>query len=213
MNFLIRLYEIFCVIYIFTTFAGLVIYKFEVLPADSWEDAIRKMFPAFFKWCVKTIPPAFAGVCKWFYEEATGKGSDADMQNEVLILSNQEVLSITKKLDGHPYDTPSLNTYKMHHSIMWIEISAVRAVATYADLDSRTLGRIAKGIIQSYYMETRETQVPLYILKASPEILQFAVPLSENGQKYLHEQYKDITFEKSDSTMKLEEEIPVKEKP
>lgn len=203
--------DTFCFLYTFLTLEGLVVYKFELLPAESWEDAIKKMFPAFFRWCAGWVPVALSWLKKWLYEEATGKLPQEEALNEVLLLSNQEVLEITKRHSGHPYDTPSLESYKTDHSVMWITISAVRTVPAYEGSENKILGKISRGNIQNYYMETREVQAPIWILKVSPKMLDFAIPLSEKGMEYLQKQYKDILAkekeEKEDKETKLEQEV------
>lgn len=199
--------EVFVNIYIFFAtlmLMGLIVYKSQLIPSVSWEEAIKKMLLKAFEWCIKGCKV----IGKWFYEEATGMTGYVDVVNEVLVLSNQEILAIVDGLSNHPYDTPSLENVKTENSVMWVNISALRMVSAYEDLENESIAKIARGKIQNYYMKTREVQAPIWILKASPELLEFAIPLSQKGFEYLQNQYRVASAkEQEHSEIKLEEEI------
>lgn len=206
--------DTFCFIYTGITLAGLAVYKFEMLPAESWEDAIKKMFPAFFRWLAGALPKALPFLGEWFYEEATGKTLPGNTENELLVLDNQELLEIKDRLSKHPYDTPSIEGFKREHSVLFVDISALGVVPPYKDLSNHEIAVMVEKIIQDYYLETRGVKAPAWILKASKKKLEFAVPLSPKGRKYLEELYKDILPEKQpDSKTAMEEEIQKEKTP
>lgn len=178
-------------------FIGYVAYKFQVFEVDSWEAGVKKTCTWLFD---------------WIYEESTGKKRLSLYVNTSLILTKLEALKLTKMFDGHPYDIPSLVSYIPNcNGISWFDIAACGFVSAYKNLKREQLLILACHTIQNYFMETRGTQVALYIKIASSGRLYFAIALSEESRQFLENQEKSAIPEilSEHETIILEEEADV----
>lgn len=163
---------------------GFIIYKGWEL--DSWENGVKKVLTFGFHLIYKIY--CFA------YTELTGKEISGNCINTALMCSNHEVLELVTCLDGHPYDTPSLESYiPNENGIAWYDISAIGLVHMYRDLTCKQLADMVYKIIQNYFMKTRGVQVFIYILVVTPTRLYFAIALSEEGRKSLEKQALNTT--------------------
>lgn len=171
-------------------------YKCNVLDAKSWEESMTIIFVSIFD---------------FFYEGLTGKVSSEKAVNPALIFNREEALDLTRRMDGHPYDTTTLACYECANGIAWFDIRAVGLASAYRDTDYKQRQRIAYHIIQNFFMETRGLQVYVDIKIATSTRLYFAVPLSVEGEKYLQRQKVLATIEESpaSSVEPMEEEIPL----
>lgn len=175
-------------------------YKCNVLDAKSWEESMTIIFVSIFN---------------FFYEGMTGKVSSEKAINTALLFNNEEALELTRRLDGHPYDTTTLASYECANSIAWFDIRAVGLVSAYRDTDYKQRQRIAYHIIQNFFMETRGVQVYVDVKIATSTRLYFAVPLSVEGEKYLQRQKSLAAIEESPvrRVEPMEEEIPLFDDP
>lgn len=175
-------------------------YKCGLLDAKSWEEGISTVFVTAFN---------------FFYEEITGKMCSEKAINTALLFNNEEVLELTRRLDGHPYDTTTLASYECANGIAWFDIRAVGLASAYRDTDYKQRQRIAYHIIQNFFMETRGVQVYVDVKIATSTRLYFAVPLSVEGEKYLQRQKPLATIEESPvrKVEPMEEEIPLFDDP
>lgn len=130
-----------------------------------------------------------------------------------LVLTNQEILDLIDKLNGCPYDVPSLDDYEPNASgILWVNISAIGLAPAYQQITEESIKEIASKIIQKFYMRSRETSVPLYIKVATKQRLYFAIALSEKGKKFLDKQEEEKEFLLEEENIDLfTEEIPEEE--
>ncbi len=155
--------------------SGFLVYKAEVASeVHSWEDGVKKVMTFVFE---------------FVYEEILGKILPDKLINPALMCSNKEVLQLVERFSNHPYDTPALNSYIPNvNGIDWYDFAAVGLISKYKNLSNREIAKIADHIIQTFFMETRNCKVPLFIKVAAPTRLYFAVALSENGRKFLEKQ-------------------------
>lgn len=169
-NLFISILNISCLLWTIVSLTGYILYKYRTGVA-SWEDGIKR---------VVTLG------LDWIHEEATGQAASAKIINPSLLLTNNEALQLTQSFDRHPYDTPVLVSYVPNvNGISWYDIQAVGLIQKYASLTHAGIRQIAEHIIQTYYMNTRNTQIILYIRIATPTRLYFAVPLSAQGNAFL----------------------------
>lgn len=175
-------------------------YKCNVLDTKSWEESMTIIFVSIFN---------------FFYEGMTGKVSSEKAINTALLFNNEEALELTRRLDGHPYDTTTLASYECVNSIAWFDIRAVGLVSAYRDTDYKQRQRIAYHIIQNFFMETRGVQVYVDVKIATSTRLYFAVPLSVEGEKCLQRQKSLAAIEESPvrRVEPMEEEIPLFDDP
>lgn len=204
-----------CIIGFAICIIGLVCYKFEIVKANSWEEAIKKMFPALWKLikriCVALRKPMKI-IFKFFYEGFTNQDLVKAMVDTSRILMNAEVMDLVNRLSNKPYDTPTLTSYIANiNGIAWYDIGALRLVSAYKDLLFDDFVRMISNIIQNYFMETRGIGVDLYIKVATPTRLYFAIALSENGKAFLEQQEANNKLKESESiiAIPLEEEIEI----
>lgn len=190
------LWSLFCI-------AGYVYYKAGF--AKTWAEGI----PVFFS-CLGAL---FKGIFHFFYKMFSKQALENEMLRTEWILTNQEVISLTASLKGCPYDTPSLEGYTPNIAgVLWVDISAVGLTSTYQNLPVSGIKEVTEKMIQNFYMQTRETRVPVYIKVASAKRLYFAVALSGQGKEFLDKQETEKTTFSPDEVVDLfTEEIPEEE--
>lgn len=179
----------------FLSLMGFVIYK--TLHLDTWEHGLIK---------------AFSATVNFIYEGCTGKSSQEADINTALICYDKEALEIVSKLNRHPYETPSLESYIPNwNACSWYDIGAVGLAPLYKDLENRQIAEMADKIIKNYFMETREVQVNIYIKVASPTRLHFCIPLSEEGIRFMESQSRGIPSSRTaeNTSEFLEEEFDI----
>lgn len=177
---------------------GTACYLLKINGADSWPEGLKEFTVYLIKgsififrstWKALKIVLPFLG--RSVYEEISGTPYPDTVINTSLIFSNEEMLGLVKSLDGHPYDTPSLENYiPEYRGAMWIDISAVGLVSKYKGLTNRQIQEMAERVIQNFFMETRSTKkkVEIRFLVVTSTRLYFAVPLSVDGKRYLDKQ-------------------------
>lgn len=173
----ISVLNITCLLWTVISLSGFILYKYRT-GITSWEEGIKK---------------AITFGLDWICEEATGQASSDKLINPSLLLTNNEALELTQRFDGHPYDTPVLVNYTPNlNGISWYEIQAINLISKYASLDNSGIAKIAEHIIQTYFMQSRNTQIAIYIRVATPKRLYFAIPLSVQGNSFLAKASTDI---------------------
>ena len=81
----------------------------------------------------------------------------------------------------------------------------------YENLSFSDLKRIAISTIGNFYYEIKGINVPIYVKVAQKDRLYFAIPLCEDGEKFLQKQEQfqgESSFEQEQSIKTFEEEIP-----
>lgn len=179
---------------------GFVVYKCWEL--NSWELGVKKFLTDGFQLIYK--------FCTFAYYELTGKVPCAQIINASLMLQIKEQLELVARFYMHPYDTPVLVSYIPNiNGISWFDISAPSLISHYKELGFKGIVNIATNIIQTFYMETRNIKVYLFIKIATPTRLCFAIALSEEGRNFLEKQCADVYVDENiiDTVSPLEEEI------
>ena len=140
---------------------------------------------------LKSASPVITDI---FYS-ITGQTNPKKIINPAFMLSDCEVLALVKRLDGHPYDTPTLISYIPNsNGVSYYEIGAVGLVEKYKGLTVSELAQLILHVIRNFFMETRNIQVWIYLIVVSPTRLRFAVALSEEGRRIL-----ELQLQRSDS--------------
>lgn len=171
------------IIWTFISISGYIVYKYNIvnLNKNSWEEAIKTVF-------------SFG--LNQIAQEITGNIHPDKIINPALILSNSEVMLILKNLTNHPYDTPTLLSYRtVSKNVSHIEIEALGLVSTYRDISNDSIAKMAQHIIQNYYLDTRNLHVNIVVKVATPERLYLAIPLSRDAERFLSNQNTTVQTE------------------
>lgn len=181
---------------------GFITYKLKY--ANSWEDGVKLLLKIYWDWIKK--------IGKFLYEEFLGRSPDSQIINPALILTNREAIELTNRFKGCPYVMPFLEKLSPNcNGIMWMEIIATGLCTSYATLSFSELKRIAISTIGNFYYEIKGINVPIYVKVAQKDRLYFAIPLCEDGEKFLQKQDQfqgESSFEQEQSIKSFEEEIP-----
>lgn len=181
---------------------GFITYKLKY--ANSWEDGVKLLLKIYWDWIKK--------IGKFLYEEFLGRSPDSQIINPALILTNKEAIELTNRFKGCPYVMPFLEKLSPNcNGIMWMEIIASGLCSSYATLSFSELKRIAISTIGNFYYEIKGINVPIYVKVAQKDRLYFAIPLCEDGEKFLQKQDQfqgESSFEQEQPMKSLEEEIP-----
>jgi hypothetical protein len=180
---------------------GFITYKLKY--ANSWEDGVKLLLKIYWDWIKK--------IGKFLYEEFLGRSPDSQIINPALILTNKEAIELTNRFKGCPYVMPFLEKLSPNcNGIMWMEIIASGLCTSYATLSFSELKRIAISTIGNFYYEIKGINVPIYVKVAQKDRLYFAIPLCEDGEKFLQKQEQfqgESSFEQEQPMKSLEEEI------
>lgn len=181
---------------------GFITYKLKY--ANSWEDGVKLLLKIYWDWIKK--------IGKFLYEEFLGRSPDSQIINPALILTNKEAIELTNRFKNCPYVMPFLEKLSPNcNGIMWMEIMATGLCTSYATLSFSELKRIAISTIGNFYYEIKGINVPIYVKVAQKDRLYFAIPLCEDGEKFLQKQDQfqgESSFEQEQSIKSFEEEIP-----
>lgn len=181
---------------------GFITYKLKY--ANSWEDGVKLLLKIYWDWIKK--------IGKFLYEEFLGRSPDSQIINPALILTNKEAIELTNRFKGCPYVMPFLEKLSPNcNGIMWMEIIASGLCTSYATLSFSELKRVAISTIGNFYYEIKGINVPIYVKVAQKDRLYFAIPLCEDGEKFLQKQDQfqgESSFEQEQPMKSLEEEIP-----
>ena len=181
---------------------GFITYKLKY--ANSWEDGVKLLLKIYWDWIKK--------IGKFLYEEFLGRSPDSQIINPALILTNKEAIELTNRFKGCPYVMPFLEKLSPNcNGIMWMEIIASGLCTSYETLSFAELKRIAISTIGNFYYEIKGINVPIYVKGAQKDRLYFAIPLCEDGEKFLQKQEQfqgESSFEQEQPMKSLEEEIP-----
>ena len=180
------------------TLIGFVCYKTQWVISDSWEDAVKQMIDEFVK-CIKGL----------FYIITDDIPPDKVVNNS-LILWDEEVLDIVKRLDKNPYISPHpINYIANDCGVMRLKIGALGLYGPYKCLADEEIARMVQILIKNYYLESRSFAPLIVVTMATPTNVEFEVALSEDGAKRLSHQKSTLIWDSvKDSELDLlEEEI------
>lgn len=194
---------------------GYLLYVLEIDDVETWEEGIRHIIHLL----THMVKTCFLSICKIgkylkpvFFESLyylSGTENPKKIIDYALILANEEVLELVRRLDRHPYDTPTLVSYVPNrNNLSWYEISAVGLVSAYDNLTNKETATIAYNVIQNYIMETRNIQACIHIQVATSKRLCFSIALSEESREFLLKQPQaDMAQSPTENPMYMEEEI------
>ncbi|WP_207720569.1 hypothetical protein [Catenibacillus scindens] len=162
---------------------------------------------------LRLLGKGLAVLAKWVYEEATGNDWPGTEANGEIILTIEEVHRLIELFGKYLYVLPVLVKYEPNaKGALWIKLKAIGYLEHLKDLPVEQLKAIAIHIVQSFYLEVRGFTPPVYILSISPQGLTFAIPLSEEGRKYLEKVTQMIReqekIQEAAEPEALSEEIP-----
>ena len=171
------------------------------------------IFGRYVRKALRLLGKGLAVVVKWIYEEATGNDWPGTEANGEMILTMEEVKWLIKRFEKYLYVLPILMKYEPNDKgALWLKLGAIGYLEHLKDLPVEQLKAIAVHIVQSFYMEIRGFTTPVYILSISPQRLTFAIPLSEEGRKYLEKGIQTVREKENRRQEKkpeaLSEEIP-----
>ncbi len=201
----------------FVSVATLVIVLIAVIRA--YPEAKKELkddlviFGRYVRKALRLLGKGLAVVVKWIYEEATGNDWPGTEANGEMILTMEEVKWLIKRFEKYLYVLPILMKYEPNDKgALWLKLGAIGYLEHLKDLPVEQLKAIAVHIVQSFYMEIRGFTPPVYILSISPQRLTFAIPLSEEGRKYLEKGIQTVREKENRRQEKkpeaLSEEIP-----
>ncbi|MCI6421263.1 MAG: hypothetical protein MR816_04220 [Blautia sp.] len=163
---------------------GCVAFEFGLVDKDFCKKTLLSLFRA--------LKKAASFLYELFYEELKGEPLPDKVRNISYLLTDQEALELVSTLSGHPYDTPTLASYSVDgQGIAWYDIHAVGLAPAYKECPPRQVARICSHLVQNFFMESRGTQIALYLKVVSPTRLCLAVPLSVSAQRLLEAQTEE----------------------
>ena len=186
----------------FVTLTGFLVYKGQLISCTSWEDAIKQS--------VKGV----GVIIKLIWYEITGYVPDDKIINSSLILGDDEVLDIVKRLEKNPYISPHLINYVSNDNcILRLRVGAMRLFHVYKGLSNDEISKMCWITLKNYYLETRKTVPLIWVTMATQTNVEFAIALSEEGAKHLRQQQPPLILKESESDdyFALEEEIDLLE--
>lgn len=173
----------------------------------------HKLYPKVYPTWTSAMKGAIQGIANIFYEELTGKSPIAQIENTILKLTAFEREELRKYLEGHPYDMLRLTSYDIKNSICFFDFDATGLASRYAEISTEEIAKMCAFRVQTFFKEKRQISYLVYIdpLVATPTRLCFAIPLSENGIRFLEQQHQTEIAATSQSEkhppQRLEEEI------
>ena len=174
------------------------------------KDYVKNTLWKFFK-AIKSI---ICGIVKLFYTELTGRTWPGEEVNYSVPLSIEELTFLVRKLEEHLYIAPTLNGYGTNsNGFFQVRIHAVAIRQNYSSLPPEQLRKLAVHIIQNFYLEVRGFSANVRILAISPQFLDFAISMTQNGLTYLKQLEQQIQEAQSSSSQEplppLTEKIPI----
>lgn len=174
------------------------------------KDYVKNTFLKFFK-AIKSI---ICSITKLFYTELTGRAWPGEEVHYSVPLSIEELTFLVRKLEEHLYIAPTLGGYGTNSKgFFQVRIHAVAIRQNYSSLPPEQLRKLAVHIIQNFYLEFRGFSANVRILAISPQFLDFAIPMTQNGQEYLKRLEQQAQETQSPSGQKplppLTEKIPI----
>ena len=100
----------------------------------------------------------------------------------------QPILTISNRLGKELLKVPIFEAYSQENDCIFISFTAVGLKEKYQSIESEQLLKLIEHCVRSFYQDTRQQSVFVKVLVASPTRIQFAIPLSGLGFKYLDSQ-------------------------
>lgn len=138
-------------------------------------------------WIVEGIKKIGSALFWWVMEE-TGHMKPEKIIDRRLYLTNEELNDLKHWLGEKVFEVPVLESYLQESDCLFFSFTAVGLKAKYQDIEHEQFLRLIEHSVQSYYLDTRQQKVFIKVFIATPTRVQFAIPLSGLGLKYLNSQ-------------------------
>ena len=138
-------------------------------------------------WCINGAKKIGSALFWWVMEE-TGHMKPEKIIDRRLYLTNEELNDLKHWLGETVFEVPVLESYLQESDCLFFSFTAVGLKAKYQDIEHEQFLRLIEHSVQSYYLDTRQQKVFIKVFIATPTRVQFAIPLSGLGLKYLNSQ-------------------------
>lgn len=138
-------------------------------------------------WIVEGIKKIGSALFWWVMEE-TGHMKPEKIIDRRLYLTNEELNDLKHWLGEKVFEVPVLESYLQESDCLFFSFTAVGLKAKYQDIEHEQFLRLIEHSVQSYYLDTRQQKVFIKVFIVTPTRVQFAIPLSGLGLKYLNSQ-------------------------
>lgn len=141
----------------------------------------------FLRWLADVAPKIVSGLFWWVMEE-NGHTKPEKIINQCLYLANEEINDLKNLLGKQVFEIPVLENYSVMNDCLFFSFTAVGLKEKYRDIEREQFNKLIEHAVQSYYLDTRQQKVIVKVFVATPTRVQFAIPLSGQGLKYLDSQ-------------------------
>ena len=124
----------------------------------------------------------------WWVMEETGHTKPEKIINQGLYLKNEDLNDLKHRLGNELLKVPVFEGYSQSNDCIFISFTAVGLKEKYQSVEPEQLLKLIEHCVKAYYQDTRQQNVFVKVLVASPTRIQFAIPLSGLGFKYLDSQ-------------------------
>ncbi len=198
----------------------LLMHKCGVISLDEWRKSsakeiahisrfLKRIMQILIKY-MRMILGLVIRFTRWIIRTYNGQDILEMMQNPILALTDTDIIELTRRLSGNPYDSPTYTGYLQDIGVNHYEFCALDLKGAYSSLTGEKLVTKVLYVVRNYILETRRIQVDVFIETATSTRLVFAIPLSEYGRKsMLQKQSHDISASPEDSTSMLTEQINI----
>ena len=141
----------------------------------------------FLRWLADVAQKIVSGLFWWVMEE-NGHTKPEKIINQCLYLANEEINDLKNLLGKQVFEIPVLENYSVMNDCLFFSFTAVGLKEKYRDIQREQFNKLIEHAVQSYYLDTRQQKVIVKVFVATPTRVQFAIPLSGLGLKYLDSQ-------------------------
>lgn len=139
-------------------------------------------------WCITGAKKIGSALFWWFMENTTGEVKPERIINQGLYLTNEDLNDLKHRLGKELLKVPVFEGYSQSNDCIFISFTAVGLKEKYQSVEPEQLLKLIEHCVKAYYQDTRQQNVFVKVLVAAPTRIQFAIPLSGLGFKYLDSQ-------------------------
>lgn len=155
-------------------------------------------------WIIEGIKKIGSALFWWVMEE-TGHTKPEKIINQGLYLKNEDLNDLKHRLGKDLLKVPVFEGYSQSNDCIFISFTAVGLKEKYQSVEPEQFLKLIEHCVKAYYQDTRQQNVFVKVLVAAPTRIQFAIPLSGLGFKYLDSQ-EQMQALLADTTSSDEEE-------
>ena len=153
-------------------FSGLIIYKTGNAP--TWEAGVKTLF----QWAYKAISK--------FIDWLWANSDTARQQDLGRFLSEGEKADLSDSLDGHPYESVSVEDVGVDSNDVYsVRVEAVGLAGHYAGITPKQAHQISQNAVTNFFRKHREYVPPFYISGIHKTGFMLYLPLSDYGKQTL----------------------------